>query len=118
MDIAEALGRIRLKAAVVVPALHQALLEGLQHSDCSVAPLTWALGWFGSASRPAIPALIEVLKLSRGHSWIHRAEAADALGRIGCRTNAVMKALRKVVADRDVNVQEAAADAMKALRSR
>jgi HEAT repeat protein len=95
------------------------LIAALQHdTDPTVRRYAaMALGRLGPAGQPAIPALAEALK--DGHAPV-RAEAADALGRLGTRveTETVVNLLIGALSDPEPEVRKEAAEALEGIGPR
>ncbi len=108
---AEALGRIGPAAKAAVPALEEALKDKKDKNVRFYA--AEALARLGLPDR-GLPVLIALLK---GKSWILRKYAAMALGEIGAPAKAAIPALREALKDKEADVRNAAAEALKRIQA-
>jgi HEAT repeat protein len=106
MEAVEALGKIGPRAALVVPAIANALRD----EDLSVRrSAAKALGQIGAGARPAIPALTTALADPEKDV---RVEAVKALCLIGDPSEGVLAALQKALGDADDEVANESAGAL------
>jgi HEAT repeat protein len=127
------------------PAL-PALIAHLKHRDPFIrGEAALSLGWMGASAVSGVPTLIEALRPTRPVAWVpdpvptevtaptpatpvtpaqvgptpeetSRAYAAQALGRIGSNTAAVLAALTQAAEDANDQVRQAARAALKQLQ--
>jgi HEAT repeat protein len=106
---------VRGAALTALPALGEdaipALVEFLAGTDATVRlNAMTGLERFRGGAKPAVPALIDILKKGQPHE---RWQAARTLGRIGPEARDALDALREAARDSDQTVKEAAANALK-----
>jgi HEAT repeat protein len=113
----------RVARAAAIPALgrigHAEAVEPLAELlECDETPVrvlsAEALGRFGPAAAPAVPALTDALTDA---SPAVRRWAAEALGRIGPKATSALDALRRLLNDRQTSVVDAAQAAILRLKS-
>ena len=111
--IAYALGRIGPEATAATPAL----TGGLRGSDQSLAIVSaWALGQIHPASAETAAATLPVLTAGLAAPLAEsRQAAAHALADLGPLASRPQAALQKAASDKDENVRQAAAEALKAI---
>ncbi len=122
---AKALGRIDPEARSVLPALIASLkdrgvvrvLDGDEEGDPDYSAAEAAaevLGSLGARARDAVPALIEAVesRVKENENWQLRQAAALALGRIGPDARPAIPTLRRIAAEKQSPVTDAAAIAL------
>jgi HEAT repeat protein len=105
---AEAMGRLGADGKAALPALLLALRDEGELVRQNALQSIIAIGPDGTATQP----LTDSLKDSDA---LVRVLSANALGRLGPLARPALPALREALKDRDENVQQAAADALKVI---
>lgn len=109
---ADALWKIDHQAYAIVPFRIEELKNPVESVRWSAAGF---LGAYGDQSKPAVPALLEILKAEKNNRV--RGKAAIALGQIGPAAKEAVPALKEALKDEYSNVREAAEGALKKIES-